>query len=389
MKTRAKKNTNKNTNNKETLDTIIKETIEAVEKGEQQIYDIAENARMEYYRTQKELEQIKQKTGDIIDKVDKLEIIEKKARVFLMEVSSNFKEYNEKDIFTAYENAKNVQIELSLMREKELNLRKKRNELDFILKRLQETMAMAENLVTQVGIVLKYLSSNLTDLTSQIEEIHHRQILALRIIKAQEDERKRVSREIHDGPAQSMANIVLRAELCEKLYEVNPEKLPHELMELKNLVRDNLKDLRKIIFDLRPMALDDLGIIPTLKRYTANFQEKYKTEVELIILGKEIKLSSALNLAIFRTVQEALTNIRKHASAKNASVKVEFTNSSINLNVSDDGIGFDPDQVFNNLEGECYGLIGLQERIELLEGQINISSSPKMGTTIKAVIPIH
>lgn len=372
----------------EVLDQIIKDTIQTVEDGEQQIYEIAENARMEYYRTKKEVEKIKEEVKEIIKQVDKLESDEKKARLYLMEVSSNFDKYSEKDIFEAYEKAKNVQVDLSLMREREFNLRKKRDELELTQKRLSETVTKAENLVTQVGVVLKYLSSNLSDLSTQLEEIHQRQMLALKIIKAQEEERKRIAREIHDGPAQSMANIVLRAELCEKLQTINPEKIPTELANLREVVREVLQDLRKIIFDLRPMALDDLGIVPTLKRFITDYEEKYGITVELIVLGEDIKLSSSINLTIFRTIQEALTNIRKHASARKATVKVEFLKSKINLAVKDDGCGFNRDEVMNNNGRECFGLIGLQERIELLEGEVEIISSPEKGTFIKATLPI-
>jgi len=370
------------------LDEIIKETVQSVEESEQQIYDIAENARMEYYRVQKEVSKVKNEVKDIISEVDLLEGKEKKARLHLMEVSSNFDKYNEKDIFEAYENAKNIQIDLSLMREREFNLRKKRDELEFTLKRLSETMKKAESLVTQVSVVLKYLTSNLSDLTTYLGEIHQRQMLAFRIIKAQEEERKRVAREIHDGPAQSMANIVLRAELCEKLQNVNPEKMPEELLSLKDVVREVLQDLRKIIFDLRPMALDDLGIVPTLKRFVSNHQEKYDMPIELIIIGEDKKLSTSLSLAIYRTVQEALTNVRKHASASKVTIKIEFANNKINLSIKDNGCGFNVEEALNDEKSECYGLIGVQERIELLEGEVDFISSPEKGTTIKAVVPI-
>lgn len=388
MKENHKDTKNQKAIETEVLDQIIKDTIQTVEDGEQQIYEIAENARMEYYRTKKEAEKIKEEVKEIIKQVDSLESDEKKARLYLMEVSSNFDKYSEKDIFEAYEKAKNVQVDLSLMREREFNLRKKRDELELTQKRLSETVTKAENLVTQVGVVLKYLSSNLSDISTQLEEIHQRQMLALKIIKAQEEERKRIAREIHDGPAQSMANIVLRAELCEKLQSINPEKIPTELANLREVVREVLQDLRKIIFDLRPMALDDLGIVPTLKRFITDYEEKYGVSVELIVLGEDKKLSSSINLAIFRTIQEALTNIKKHASAKKATVKVEFLSSKINLAVKDDGCGFNPDEVMNNNGRECFGLIGLQERIELLEGEVEIISSPEKGTLIKAALPI-
>lgn len=372
----------------EILDEIIKNTTKTIEEGEQQIYEIAENARMEYYRREEELEKVKAEIKELTKTADEIGKEENKARTNLIEINSNFEKYGKEDIFQVYENAMNLQVDLSLIREREHNLKRKREELELALKELNERATKAENYVAQVGVVLKYLSSNLSDPSTQLEEIHQRQILALKIIKAQEEERKRIAREIHDGPAQSMANIVLRAELCEKLQSIDPEKIPTELANLREVVREVLQDLRKIIFDLRPMALDDLGVVPALKKFTADYEVKNGISVELIVYGEDKKLTSSINLAVFRTVQEALTNVKKHSSASKVTVEIEFLPSKLKLTVRDNGCGFTLDKVLNDKEGECYGLIGIYERIELLEGEVDIISSPDEGTMIKAALPI-
>lgn len=371
------------------LDEIIKDTITAVEKGKNQIYDIAENARREYERVQRESEQLKREVVSVIDEVDRLEQKERQARVRLMEVSRSFDKYSESDIKKAYDAANEMRVQLLLAREKESQLRAKRDELELNLKKIEEMVLKAENLVSQVGVVLQFLNSNLQDLSTKLEGAQQRQQLGLKIIKAQEEERKRVAREIHDGPAQAMANIVLRAEVCEKLLKIKPQQVEGELKELKSLVKESLQDLRKVIFDLRPMTLDDLGIAPTLRRYLTDFQEKNNMTVELVVHGRENRHSSAVEVAVFRTIQEGVTNIKKHSKAKMSKIIVEFTLKQINISIVDNGVGFEVDKVVKDLNRDSYGLISMRERVELLEGELNIRSSPGKGTEIKAIIPIQ
>ncbi|MDW7673920.1 MAG: sensor histidine kinase [Bacillota bacterium] len=370
------------------LDNIIKQTIEAIEKGKEQIFDIAEQARQEYERVQREVRELQEQVVSIIKEVDNLENLERRSRHRLMEVSRAFEKYTEQDIKEAYDTANNFQVELSIKREQEKHIREKRNELERSLKKLNEMVEKAEGLVSQVGLVLKLLGNNLQGISDKIEGVQQLQQMGFKIIQAQEEERKRVAREIHDGPAQAMANIVMRAEVCERMLAVKPEKVAEELQELKRLIRESLQDLRKVIFDLRPMALDDLGVVPTLKRYLSDFQEKYRIYTEFHFRGQEQRFSSSIEVAIFRTVQEALTNIKKHAEASQVHVNLEFTKTKVNLIIKDDGKGFDLDQTLRDVDRENYGLVSMRERIELLEGEIKMSSKIKKGTEIKVVIPI-
>jgi len=370
------------------LDEIINKTIKAVESSKKEIYEIADTTRAEYYRMQKELQETKKEVNKIIKEVDSFEKKEREARLHLMKVNRNFSRYSEEDIKEAYEKTQAVQKTLFQKREREVYLRKKRDELEIALRKLYKTMNKAETLVTQVSVVLEYLTSDLGDLTSQLGEIHQRQMLAFQVMKAQEEERKRVAREIHDGPAQGLASIVTRAELCERLSVNESEEATGELSGLKKTAQEIMQELRRIIFDLRPMTLDDLGIVPTLKRFIENYQEKYTIPVELVVKGEENKTPVAIDLAIFRIVQEALTNTRKHASATHATVKIEFMEKQVNLTVKDNGKGFDINQTLKNHEGEHYGLAGIQERITILEGKIDVDSAPGEGTKIKAAVPL-
>ncbi|NLW06949.1 MAG: sensor histidine kinase, partial [Clostridia bacterium] len=254
---------------------------------------------------------------------------------------------------------------------------------------LQTTLQKAEKLISQVGVVLTYLSGGLQDLSIKINEVQQTQQMALSIIRAQEEERKRVAREIHDGPAQSMANIVLRAEYCLKLLDKEPDKIHDELLGLQKIVMLCLQEIRKIIFDLRPMVLDDLGLAPALKRYFATYQEQYGLQVEFLFFGQQRRLESTVEVALFRIIQEAVNNIKKHAGVDSALVKMEMLPDKVTVSIRDQGKGFVLSAIQDNKERQGYGLVGISERVQLLNGEMKINTAPGKGTSIQIVIPLQ
>src|SRR5205807_4171675 len=137
-----------------------------------------------------------------------------------------------------------------------------------------------------------------------------------------EEERMRIARDMHDGPAQSMANLVLQAEILERLIVRDPQMVVSELADFKDGVRGVLDDTRRLIFDLRPMTLDDLGLVPTLRKFVKEYQEKSKITSHLRVEGEDVRLPGSLEPTLFRIIQEALNNARKHSQAKNVEVVV-------------------------------------------------------------------
>jgi len=369
------------------LDSVLKKTIQSVESSKHQIFDIAESARRESNTMRSEIVELRMQIGEAIDRVDLLELQYRKARNRLVHVSRNFHEHAEEEIRKAYEEANNLQVELSIQREREKNLRRRRDELEMRLRGIEETINKAENLMTQIGVVLGYLNGDLSKVGEALETAKQQQLMGMRIIQAQEEERKRVAREIHDGPAQSMANVVLRTEIVEKMLK-NQRILDAEmeLQELKEMVRYSLADVRRIIFDLRPMALDDLGLVPTLQKYIQTFEDRTKLTVDLVVFGKEQDLESSVKAAMFRLVQECLNNVAKHAKARFVQVKLEFQHKQLVLVVKDDGVGFRIEEKQGN--GESFGIMGMKERTQLLEGKMEIHSAPMQGTKIFFHIPL-
>lgn len=367
------------------LDKIIKTTIDAVEKGKAQIFDIYEAARNEVENIKKDVERTKQEAVEIIFTVDDLEKKERRSRLKLMEVSRNFNVHTEKDIKAVYDEASNLQVELAVARAKEQSLRQQRDELELRLRSLKNTVSKAEGLTTQVGAVLGYLGDQMGSVVMKIESLQQNQIFGAKIIKAQEEERRRVSREIHDGPAQSMANIVFRAEVCERLIDIDVLRAKKELGDLRSQVRLCLKETRKIIFDLRPMTLDDLGLVPTVKRFLDTVQERSGIITAVRIIGEEKRLDSYVEIGLFRIFQEAITNVEKHANANNISIIIEFRLGALLASIIDDGKGFD---TADNLGSESFGLLGMRERVNLLNGDLTIKSEVGVGTKITVKIDL-
>ncbi len=373
------------------INEILISVLDTIEGSKNEIFIITEKVRDEYERTKQELEDLKARAINVISEVDVLEEMEKKSRYRLLFVSRNFDNHSEDDIKKAYEEANDLRIKLILKRQEEKLLIEKRKNLEFRLKDLLDTLKRAEKLATQISIAIGYLSGNLNNIIDTIGDMNKKQYLGIKIIEAQEEERQRVARDIHDGPAQSLANLALNVELCEKLLSIDIERTKKELNKLKKIVRDNLKDVRKIIYDLRPMSLDDLGLIPTVQRYVSVFSEETGLSADVKIFSSVRKLNTIIEIAGFRIIQEALNNIRKHSRARNVKIKIEFKNNNLNIMISDDGVGFDTEQTLedNNSFSGGFGFIGMKERAELLGGNLKVISSVGKGTKVILTIPIN
>lgn len=372
------------------LDKIIKKTIEAINNSKKEIYDIAESSRRECKRLEEELEMLKQQVKELIETVEFLEEELKESKRKLMLANKNYDRFSQEELKEAYEKADNQRIQLAVKREQEQFLIRRRNDLEVRIKDAYKTVQKADSLIANVGIALGYLTGDLQEISIQLEDMQQRQLMGLRIIKAQEEERQRVAREIHDGPAQSMSNVVLKAEICERLIDVDFEKAKSELRNLKKIVRESLQDVRKIIYNLRPMSLDDLGLVPTLERFVTTFQEETGIAVKFKTRGLFSDIKPVIALTVFRIVQEATSNINKHAQAQNAIINIEFAEKELKLYIYDDGKGFDIDDLkVRSDDVNCgFGLYSMRERVELLNGQLDIGSREGQGTRLNIVIPL-
>ncbi len=369
------------------LESIVSNTINAIESSKTQIAEIAHNAVTEVERVRKELEAVRQETDTVIAAVDAADQRYRKARLHLMEVSKDFHRFTEEDIKKAYQEAQEAQVAVARLGEREKALRFRRDDLERSVKRLYATQHKAESLVSQVAVVLNYLGSDLESISGQLDELLQSEKVRFHIIEIMEEERRRIAREIHDGPAQSMANLAMRTDLCLKLLEREPQSLGEELLILRSLIRDSMTEIRRIMFNLRPMILDDLGLIPALKKYFEQLDDRHKFKIEFTCLGSEQRLSQPLEVALFRVVQEALSNVQRHAGTDWARVLIEFLPEHINLTIKDLGKGFNTQEIMEASANEHYGLKGIQERVRLLQGDVQFVSSPGKGTSIVVYLP--
>ncbi|WP_338470673.1 histidine kinase [Niallia sp. XMNu-256] len=368
------------------LDKIIEKMMDAVGNSKKEVFEIGESCRNDVLLLSHELKEIKKEVSDTIHEGDILEQQAKLSRRRLSEVSQQFNNFSEEEVRQVYEVAHQIQTDLNLNRQREKQLRMRRDELERRLLGLSETIERADRLVSQITVILHYLSSDLKQIGEVLADAKQKQDFGLKIIEAQEEERKRISREIHDGPAQMMANVMLRSDLIEKVFQQQgPDEAMKEIRNMKHMVRGALYEVRHIIYDLRPMALDDLGLIPTLKKYLKTTEEYFKrTQIHFVFIGEERRLPAKYEVALFRLIQEAVQNVMKHAEASEVSVKLEIQRDFITVVVRDNGKGFDMEE----RKPHSFGLIGMGERVDILDGNLSIDSQIGKGTVVVVQVPL-
>lgn len=204
------------------------------------------------------------------------------------------------------------------------------------------------------------------------------------IVNAQEAERQRLSRQMHDGPAQALSNFILQTEIAMRLLDVDPVQAKDELGSLKNSAMGTFQKVRNFIFELRPMMLDDLGLVPTLKKYTEAFKEQTSLEVNLSVTGNERRLEPYLEVMIFRAFQELLGNASRHSQATTIKAHLDLGNENLRISVDDNGKGFDQEIL---KESSNLGLKLIRERVEMLGGNFEIDSTIGSGARISFSVP--
>lgn len=354
------------------------------------MYEVAEAARVECRRTEVVFKSVQAEMEEAIGEVEDLTRRFAQMRLELFQSNKDFQEYSEEEKRKIYEEAAQVREALTAAKERERLLRVRRDNLEKTLAKLQEIAAKAETLVSQVGMALKYLSSSISDVNKQIENFQAREYASQELIKGQEIERRRIANALHDGPVQDLANAMVQMEICERLYAVGSiAEASQNFGKLKAATQESIAELRNIIYDLNPMTLDDLGLVLTIRNSLRNLEKQTAIEADFVVLGNETRLNDQIEMAIFRIVQEALNNCRKHANPRLIKVTLEFSSRYISAEVRDDGIGFDMLEIQNKLRtGKHYGMLSMQGRTELLGGSVQIQSEPGKGTRMLVRIPL-
>lgn len=210
-------------------------------------------------------------------------------------------------------------------------------------------------------------------------------------VSAQESERHRLAREIHDGPAQALANAIIGLEFVERAIrsggDSQPSRALEEVERIKSTLREGLTEIRRFIFDLRPTMLQDRGIAATVEHYIATYQSLFPMTIDFNTCDQLPVLNADQELTAFRVIQEAIQNARKHARATRVGVELVFQDHALRVTIEDNGRGFSPERVTTHLMGGA-GLRGMQERAALVGGSVSLNSAPGEGTRVVLGIPI-
>jgi len=242
--------------------------------------------------------------------------------------------------------------------------------------------------LSRVGGILNLVLDNLD---------RSRRYTASRIMNALERERKRIARELHDETSQALTTLIINLEVAmsslESLDELSGsavekvESVVETLSGTRDLTETTLEEIRKLIFDLRPSILDDLGLVPAMRWYAMNKLEADRIDTRFDVqVEQNDRLPPDAETALFRIFQEAITNLMKHAEAGSVEVEMKMSKSAVMLRVRDDGVGFDPDDPSSAKEEGGLGLFGMHERANLLGGSCEIISAPDEGTEIRVEI---
>lgn len=339
--------------------------------------EMVEGAREEQVQIQKELKEIDILIRQSAGEVDRLSQRSAQLTTRVRQMEANLDTYPRQDIKDVYSSAQETQMRLFMMRGQ-----------------VEQLQAKEINLTRYAGLLRRILETAGEGPQTSLHQpgsagAPQGATLFARVIETQERERQRLARQIHDGPAQSLTNLILQAEICERLFGTDMERAKSELTALKNAVNETFKEVREFIFELRPMMLDDLGLVPTLRRYLTDFGKKTGLAVNIHLIGQERRMPAHAEVTVFRVIQGLLTNIEHHARASNVQVSLELADSSIITRIEDDGSGFDVDEALSSSAGKwSVGLTAMHEQVEMLGGRFQIESEMGHGTRTTFVIPV-
>ncbi len=292
----------------------------------------------------------------------------------LQSVQSQIETIPRADIKMAYNSALDAQQRLLVMRNQ--------------IEKLQNDQNNLQRFITYLERTREFLRAS-HEPSASAKAARGGSVTLEKLVNAQEAERKRLSRQMHDGPAQALSNFIVQAEIATRLFDVDPSRAKEELENLKNAAMDTFQKVRMFITGLRPMMLDDLGLVPTLKRYIDGFKDETGIEAKITIKGTESRLQPYLEVMIFRAVQELMNNVVHHnqdaAVKPQINVQMVIESNLVRVMVSDNGKGFNPDEISDE---KSFGLKLIRERVEMLGGYMEIDSAIGQGARITFQIPV-
>jgi len=286
----------------------------------------------------------------------------------LQQVQNQLDQLPPQEIRGAYDSALDAQQRLLVMRGQ--------------LEKLQNEKSHLERFKSTLGMMRDTQSSTSTSSSASAPKNSLTSVEML--VNAQETERQRLSRQIHDGPAQALSNFILQTEIAMRLMDVDATQAREELNNLKSSAMGTFQKVRNFIFELRPMMLDDLGLVPTVRRYCDAFKEQAGLDINVTVTGNERRLEPYLEVMLFRAIQEVLGNAARHSQATSVKVMLDLGEDRVRVSVDDNGRGFDPESL---QQSNSLGLKLIRERAEMLGGNFEVDSNPGKGTRVSFAVP--
>ena len=331
---------------------------------------LSDGIQQELGQTQRELKEISLMLEQSQGEVEKLAQRNATINTHLQHIKTKINEVPPSEIKTAYDAALDAQQRLVVMRSQLEKLQSERTHLDRYLRTLKKVQQTIKGGTPKNGD----------------NQESGKFVTAAMLIQAQESERQHLSRQMHDGPAQTLSNFIMQTEIAMRLFDVDPNKAREELSNLKLAASSTFQQVREFIYNLRPMMLDDLGLVPTIKRYVEAFREKSSSSVEISITGAERRLEPFLEVMVFRAMQELLNNAATYSEASMTKVQLEMGTEIIRLTIEDNGQGFDPESL---QESSGLGINLIRERAEMLGGEFEIQSSIGEGAKFILSLPAN
>ncbi len=326
-----------------------------------------------------ELREIGTLLKEMAGEIEKLQRRQAEAAAQVTQVEANPAGYSLADIKRTYSDAQDAQLRLYMMRSRSEQLQHKQR----LLLRYSSQLSQVCNLAAQTlevasaGSPAGIPGSVRTDASQGMTGV----------IQAREAQRRHLSQQLHDGPAQSLTNLILQTEIVERLMDADLARARAELANLKSAANASFQQVHAFISDLHPVMLDDLGLLPTLKRYVQTYEGRTHLAALLAVHGQRT-LASHIEATLLRAVQELLSNTAQHAHASRAEVTLELDTDPVLLTVEDDGSGFDVEHALAAARaGGGSGLADLQTQVEMLGGRLEITSSPEQGTRVDVRVP--
>lgn len=380
--------------NNQLLLEIMEKTISTLDSNKETVVSIIKNLQAEFEKKKLELIDIKSQLPKVFSTVKEFTVLDKQLRLKLAGASSDFSADGQAKLRHIFEQATTVHDQLLKAQEQEHFLIRRRDMLEIDLRHSQKNIEQAEYMANQLLVSLSYLQAGMAQIKEN-EEVPHTPDNAsllhyVAFLKCLENEKSRIARDLHDGPAQQIVGVQMKVDFCKTLIQQDLQKGLLVLDQLKGDLNVALSEVRDILFDLNPAPLEKMGLKKSIETLLYNALDSEKVKITFYYDLEAIDLNLALQTTLYRIIQELTNNIKKHARATQVVLRVSGAAQFIYIHLMDNGIGFDMPDDFETLGSsqKSYGLTNISTRIKELNGDLKVTSGKSKGTLFKIQLPL-